>query len=117
MDLDAALRRLEREGIRVQDSLELRCCLKQYPHLVLVTIGYGRMILQEIPEARFLLSWYADPEIADEHPVLFVFLPGLDQETLERFEAVDNELAFLATTEIWFPVHVGWGGTMGEDEA
>jgi hypothetical protein len=88
-DIDATLQRLASEGIIVRHRDRLREYMLRHPDIVSLVPYVGGLALCEFASrAQISLELYRDPEISDEHVVIYVRQAEYEDNLLGEIEAI-----------------------------
>ncbi len=80
------LQTLLKQGVRIEKPNEVAHYLQQYPDLLEVLEPIVATAQSELPDAQLTLQVYYDPEIEDEHLVLYARFKNYSMQTMERIE-------------------------------
>lgn len=89
-------------------SSALRDYFRRFPDMVEVVRRARKEILNLIPQAKISLEVYCDPEIEDEHLVLYVHLPLSEGNAMERIREIRERCGeFIAKGSGWLHITLG----------
>ncbi len=102
-EIEDFLGRLQQRGVRINRIEEIREYLRQFPDMIEVTEKIVREASIHLPaEARFALEVYQDPEIKDEHLVLYVRFKNYPPNVMEEIRSVREKCrAYLVGRRGW----------------
>lgn len=98
-EVQEALEKVRGMGVKVAD--EVRGYLLRFPDMVQATVQVCEIVRCEVPDAHLSLEVYRDPEIDDEHLILYARFPRYDATVLQRIEGAESQ---------WEPYLVGKKG-------
>ncbi len=87
-EVDCILKEFQGMGIRINKPDELHEYLFSFPEIVDVMIDIVMTAYRELPKAGFTLQVYRDPEVDDQHLVLFARFQSYDEFTMEKIKEV-----------------------------
>lgn len=91
--IDILLECLQRNKILIPNLTKVRDYLASHPNLGGKIPAVYRWITDEFPvDLNLSLEVYSDPEIEDEHLVLFIRQESYDQNILEKIDRVNNKV-------------------------
>lgn len=90
-EIDGCLKELQRIGIRFNKIDEIREYLLQFPDIIEATVKIAELAVAYLPEAKFTLEVYQDPEIEDNHLVLYARFKGYERPVMERIRGIRRE--------------------------
>ncbi len=83
-EVQEALEKVQAMGISVSDAEGVREYLLRFPDMVQATVQVCEIVRREIPDAHLSLDVYRDPEIDDEHLILYARFPHYDATVLQK---------------------------------
>ncbi len=90
-EVQEALERVQAMGISVSDAEGVREYLLRFPDMVQATVQVCEIVRREIPDAHLSLEVYRDPEIDDEHLILYARFRNYDKTVLQKIEGAESE--------------------------
>ncbi len=84
--IEETLQALSAQGVRLPNRAEVAEHLKQCPDLITVLEPVIATAQSELPDAQLSLEVYHDPEIEDDHLVLYARFAHYSPDTMARIE-------------------------------
>lgn len=102
MEIEECLKNLQLQGVRMNRIEEIREYLRRFPDMIGATEEIVKEAFSSLPEAQFVLEVYQDPEIEDEHLVLYVRFKNYPQDVMEKIRGVRERCrAYLVGRKGW----------------
>lgn len=87
-EIDSCLKELQRRGMRFNKIDQIREYLLKFPDMIETTVRIAELAIIYLPEAKFTLEVYQDPEIEDIHLVLYVRFEDYEQSVMEKIREI-----------------------------
>ncbi len=86
---------LKQAGVRIPKWSEVYDYLLRFPNLIDVVRRATKAALKHLSEAQLYLELYHNPEIEDEHLVLYARFPEYEEDVMERIHQAQKEYRYL----------------------
>ncbi len=87
-DISRILEQLKDEAVSVRDVQELQEYLLRFPDTIEALEETVRAASNDLPDAQLVLELYHDPEIEDEHLVLYARFKNYPEDVMDRIRSV-----------------------------
>lgn len=87
-DIEDLLSGLQGRGVRLARPLEIREYLLRFPDAIDALQETIRALSMNLPDAQLVLELYRDPEIEDEHLVVYVRFKHYPEDVMDRIRNV-----------------------------
>jgi len=89
--ISSTLNQIQALKVYVPNPKEVQDYLMRFPDMVEVVGEVARIALERLPEAWLSLEVYHDPEVEDEHLVLYARFRQYDGTTMERIRSIRKD--------------------------